>query len=386
MKFCENISFLLLASLRVKEVNAENSWYIANTGKATYQAISKDIMVIKCPFNSTNRETGALVFKGDCVTPFPSTNYIVADTTTPTSSQPDGYIQFNTTLEMNVTALSGTEYWNTYTDGTDGGWVELCCETFLSFEDSINLGNDDTKTKVVFKKKIMNVTFSFITNFEIEVSKQREVSMEDVDTDFSNFVSAYECDETDLYNKKIPALYNQGNEITICVRDDNTGNVQVEQFVNLVVAQKGNTDYNFILDGKFNPDITTSICVDSTTHSDHRVCYAKIRALKHFFLVENPPDLTFGGGVNIIRDDGRRVRRILRSAPPNHEKNNEENALYASSRRVNEDTISGDFEVKVGLASADNSASSACTIGSTSTRLMWAIAGAAGVTGAALMG
>ena len=76
------------------------------------------MIMVKLPFNSTNRDIGTVAFKKDCVTSFSSVNCFIASTTTPTSLQPDIYIQFNTTLEMNVTAINGTEQSNQYTDGT----------------------------------------------------------------------------------------------------------------------------------------------------------------------------------------------------------------------------------------------------------------------------
>jgi len=363
-----------------------NSWYITNNGNATEEATSKDLIMIYLPFNSTNRDIGALVFDRDCVTPFSIDNLFVARTTPPTSSQPDGFIQFSTTLEMNITAINATTYWKPYTDGTRGGWVEVCAETFLVFEDNINLGNDDSTSNVVFKNNILNISVSLTANYEIEnVSSQREVATRGyVNTDYSNFIVAYECDETDSYNKKTTAIYNQGDQITICVRDNSDNIVEVEEFVDLVVAQVGNSDYNFILNGQWNSDITTAVCTDSTEAPKRRVCYAKIRALPRFFSTETPRELTISGSV-YVRRNGRRVRQILRRAIPATENNNEEDALYASSRRVQENLVSGEFEVTIDLASADNSAASACAVGSTVAGLTSVVVGAAGAIGAALM-
>jgi len=320
----------------------------------------------------------------DCVTPFPP-NVFKVDTTSPTSSQPDGYIQFNTTLTMNVTAINRTTYWNTYAYGTRGGWVEVCAETFLSFQDDGVLGNDPAITKVDFKNNILNISVSLTANYEVDkVRAEREdATKEDVIADYSDFIIAYECDEAYPDIKKTGTTYNQGDVITICVSDESSSIVEVEEFVELVVAQEGNTDYNFIVNGQWNSDITTPVCADSNTPG-HRVCYATIRALARFFSTKKPSDLIIRGSVYVRRDE-RRVRRILRSALPTTDTHNEEDALYGSSRRVQEDPGSGGFEVKVGLASTDNSAASACTVGSTVASLMSVVVGAAGVAGAALM-
>merc|ERR1740136_4485 len=362
----------------------QNSWYIENNGNITEEVTSNDIITISLQFNSTNRDTDALVFMKDCSTPF-SPNLFEADTSSPTSLQADGYIQFNTTLKMNVTAINRTTYWTPYADGTRGGWVEVCAETDLNFEENSDLGNGPAKTKVNFINNILNISVSLTANYEVnEVSAQREEARkEDVNTDYSEFITAYECDDTDLKNEKAATTYNQGDEITICVTDKSDEIVQVEEFVSLVVAQGGNNDYNFIRNGQWNPDLTTPVCVDSNT-SRHRVCYATIRALARFFSTESPAALTIRGSV-YVRRDGRRVKQILHSALPTTENNNEEDALYDSSRRVQEDPESGEFEVKVGLTSTDNSAAFAFTVGSTVAGLMSVIVGVAGVTGATLM-
>ena len=362
----------------------QSSWYIENNGNITEEVTSNDIITISLPFNSTNRDTDALVFTKDYSTPF-LPNLFEADTASPTALQADGYIQLNTTLKMNVTAINRMSYWTPYADGTRGGWVEVCAETSLSFKDNSDLGNGDTKTKVTFKNNILNISVSLTANYEVdEVRAEREDAIkEDVNTDYSDFIIAYECDESYPYIKKTGTTYNQGDKITICVSDESSNIVEVEEFLDLVVAQEDNTDYNFILNGQWNPEITTPVCVDSNT-SSRRVCYATIRALARFFSTENPSDLIIRGSV-YVRRDGRRVRRILRSALPTTEKNNEEDDFYGSSRRVQENPGSGEFEVKISLASTDNSAAAVCTVGRTVAGLMSVVAGAAGVAGATLM-
>jgi len=185
-------------------------------------------------------------------------------------------------------------------------------------------------------------------------------------------------------SKKTGTTYNQGDEITICVSDKSSNIVEVEDFIELVVTQEENTDYNFILNGKWNSDITTLVCVDSNT-TNRRVCYATIRALARFFSTEKPSDLIIRGSV-YVRRDGRRVRQIIHSTLPTTEKNNEEDALYGSNGHVQEDPGNGQFEVKVGLASTYNSGASACTVGRTLAGLMSVVVGAGGVAGPVLIG
>jgi len=160
-------------------------------------------------------------------------------------------------------------------------------------QNNSDLGND-TKTKVNFKNDILNISVPLIANYEVgEVRVGREdATKEDVNTDYSDFIIAYECDESYPYIKKTGTTYNQGDKITICVSDESSNIVEVKKFLDLVVAQEDKSDYNFIQNGRWNSrrnsDITAPVCVDSNT-SKHRVCYAKIRALARFFSTENRP-------------------------------------------------------------------------------------------------
>lgn len=364
-----------------------NNWFMDNNGDASEETISNDIIKVSLPFNTTNKEIGALVYQKNCLDEFASDDYFDVDTTSPTSTAPDGFIQFNTTLKLNITAINGTAHWNEFTDGTRGGWVEACAETYLSFTDDPALGNDGadgTVNKVVFRNNIVNISISLNANFQVdEVSVVREDGInEEVKTEYSEFITAYECNKADPYTVAEDS-YNQGDEITICVTDESDGIVQVEEFVNLIVDQDGSNNYNFILDTLYNPDITTPVCLEATT-SHRRVCYASIRVLARFFNSETPGDLTISGSVYVIRD-GRRVRRNLHMALPATDE--EAASLDVSGRRVVEDEEgSGIFEVKVSLISTDDSTDDSVAsdhiVGGAATGLM---AMAVGAAGAALM-
>ena len=272
----------------------------------THEIASSDIITINLPFNASNREIGVEVFKKDCITSFDKVEYpyFIVDKSAPTSSNADGFIQFNTTVEVNVTAINGTDFWTTFTGGERGGWVEACIETSLIFQDNIELGNVASPEKVVFKNSILNISVSLTATYEVErIHVEREVAIEeDIESDYSEFIIAYECDENSLYTPKTAASYNQGEEITICVTDESIDIVQVQEFVDLIVDQSDNTPYNFISNGLWNPDITTLVCVDGSTSVTRRVCYAKIRALARCFLSKNPSDLFIHGSVSVLRD------------------------------------------------------------------------------------
>lgn len=309
------------------------------------------------PFNATNRDIGAAVFEEDCVTPFDKDGYFKVDTTGPTSTTSDGFVQFNTTLDTNITAINGTKYWNSFTDGSNGGWFRACVETYLSFTDNSNMGNGGVDQKVTFKNNVLNISVSLTATYEVDAVSviREEASTEDVKTDYSVFIVAYECDVADPYAEATGKTYNQGDKITICVSDVSKDIVQVEEFVDLVITQDGINDYNFITGTLYNPDITTPVCLDATA-TQRRLCYASMRALARFFQSQSPTDLTISGSVNVIRD-GRRVRRKLRMALPAAEMTNDETSLGVFGRRIEEEAEGrGKFEMNVSLTSGDDSA------------------------------
>ena len=334
-------------------------WYIFDNGNITKTLISGgDTVEITMPFKTSNRDHGADFWMNDCVTPFDiNSNFFTVETTTPNSSSSDGYIQFDTVLSMNMTALDGTMYWNTFTDGNRGGWVEACVGTYLKFTDTLNLGNDNPTEKVIFKNAILNMSVSLTSDFKVDdinVEREDETNI-DVNADYSKYINAYECEEGALDTNTPEKIYNQGDEITICVTDTGSDIVQVEEFLNLKVTQDGNVEYNFIKNSLWNPEITTPVCVDSA-NSGRRVCYCKIIALARFFDVSEPTDLTISGSVFVIRD-GRRVRRNLHMAPSLEMKNYKDDFLGASTRRAQEgEEGGGGFKVSVSLGSTKDSA------------------------------
>ena len=126
---------------------------------------------------------------------------------------------------MNVTSINETEYWNTFTNGTRGGWAEACIETSLILQDNIGLANNTSLLKVTFKSNILNISVSLTTTFETDkVNVEHEVAQgEDAETDYSEFILLYECNEGSLYTLKQPTTYNQGDDITICVTYNSSG-------------------------------------------------------------------------------------------------------------------------------------------------------------------
>jgi len=249
----------------------KGEFHIENIGNPTVYITSSDEITISIPFNTSNREHGANVFLKDCLTPFNNTSYFQVAMTDLASSAPDGSNQLNTVLIMNITALDGTSYWNTFTDGTRGVWAEACVETYLDVEDALT--NDKLKLKVTFKNNILNMSVSLESDFTVDgVGVEGEEAAENnVLVDYSEFVTDYECKADALYVKDIGKIYNQGDEITICVSDDSNDIFQIEKFIDLNVSQDGgNSNYNYNKNALWNPDITTPACINGSTNRARR--------------------------------------------------------------------------------------------------------------------
>eukprot|EP00586_Coscinodiscus_wailesii_P022497 CAMPEP_0172518400 /NCGR_PEP_ID=MMETSP1066-20121228/290800_1 /TAXON_ID=671091 /ORGANISM="Coscinodiscus wailesii, Strain CCMP2513" /LENGTH=692 /DNA_ID=CAMNT_0013300785 /DNA_START=47 /DNA_END=2125 /DNA_ORIENTATION=+ len=364
-------------------------WYINNIDSVTEEITTKHTVMLYVPFNTSDRAIETKVFKSDCITRFDeSENLFDADKTEKISSKPDGFVQFNSTLEVNITALNKTNYWNAFIDGTRGGWVQVCLETALVYEkpdDIPDLGNGNTNEKITFKSNIFNVSVTLTSDFTVNnVNVKREqATKENISTDYSKFIDAYQCNEDSL-NTEVTKTYNQGDEIMICVKDTSNGIVQVEEFFDLQVVQDNLTPYNYIKKSLWNPAITAPGCVDNG-NGNRRVCYAKVLALARFFAKsDNPPDLTFTGSVFVVRD-GRRVRRNLHmalQAPEEEEKNKGgDDIVVSGNRRAQDDggEGSGDFEVSVSLGLTDNSAASNLISGTVAIKLLLIILSAAKV-------
>ena len=377
-----------------------NNWGILNKeDNPTEEVLNNNKIKVTLAMEATNANLKAKVYKEDCIEEFVGSelDYFETSTDTPVPGD-DGLLNFNTIVEMDINALNstGTNYWKPLPDGTRGGYAQVCVETYQYFtETNSALGNPvDEETKVGFINNLLNISVSLSADYSVQnVNIDREdVTKRDVKTDYSEFITAYQCDSDSPATSTSPDAHNQGDEITICVRDKEYNGVsnvvEVERFDDLIVKQgEDNTNtYNFILNGMHNPDITTKNCVeDPNINSGRRVCYAKFRALARFFQTTDPEDLKIKGSV-IVKRDGVRVRRNLRMALPAPEKVTEEDnhhALAVSGRRVEEDGEgSGEFDITVSLGSADGSAASGRTIGSGVAGLMSMAVGAAG---AALM-
>jgi len=187
-------------------------WYTFDYGNITETPISGgDTVQITMPLNTNNRDHGTHVWINKSVTSFDTnTNYFTVGTTTPTSSLPDRSIQFDTVLSINITAINGTSYWNAFMDGTRGGCVQACLETYLTFKDTLTLGNDNPIKKIVFKNTLLNMSVSLTSDFEVddinvEHEDERKIV---VNTDYSGYIEVYECEQGALGTNVPGKIYN----------------------------------------------------------------------------------------------------------------------------------------------------------------------------------
>ena len=364
-------------------------WYIENIGDATQTPKPNGIIHISLPFNASNRVVESEVLMENCTTPFVnSDSFFNVSTTTPISEKADGFIKFNTTLDMNITALNGTEYWKPFADGSRGGYVEICVETCLMFSDAI-LNNDPEAVNSV--NNILNISVSLDVDFSIDtINVEREVATsETVESDYTEFINAYVCDASDPATPSTsPDPYNQGDKLAICVTTDNTGGniVQVDGFEELKVTQDGSDDYNFVKNKLFNPEITNIVC--NSDLPDGRVCSAEIILLSRFFSENQPSDLSIEGSVYLMFNNGRvRERRNLLVNLPSSQKNKDDSIARVSSRHTEEDEEKqGSFSLQVGLSPQSSDQSAASYIYGTATSLVsMAIGGGTTVLAALFM-
>lgn len=358
-------------------------WHIKSNGAATGEPFSSDSIFVSIPFDASNRKHGAEVYTEDCVTPFNSPNYFEVDTTSPSSNKADGLIQFNTTLKMNITSINGTNYWNNFVGNKRGGWVQFCVQTFLNNTDATILtllGGGITGKKVNIQDHLLNISVSLESDFTdgsdflLQVEDSIRYASE---TDYSDELTVYECEESDPYKEITGRKYSQGDSFMICAAAKESSLVQMENFYNLFVSQAGKP-YNYMRNGLYNPDITNVVCLEGTSF---RVCYVKLVLLARFFTEENPTNLSMSGTLFVSRNDKEGRRNLHKSLSSPDEKEIEKDSLVAIPNRRAKSTGRGQFSLIVHLESNDKDESNAPLIsGFGTTGMVSMTIGAVGAT------
>ena len=276
---------------------------------------------------------------------------------------------------MNISSLITSKYWNTFSDGSNGGWVELCIETYLNHADKNGINPDE---KVTATNNLLNISVSYNTDFSLVANVDKEILVtERVNVDYSKHINAYECEKTNLYtdlNGASPKTYTEGETLLICVTDDNSGIVEVDEINNIKVSHVDAVDYHYIKNSIYDTTLTTHTCQDGKcVDGEGRVCSVEMFLLARFFDYES---ITITGSVVVVLHNGRRVRRDLRMEVSTPSQKNEDNTFTDSARRA-EENPEGGFVMQISLEPTNGiSASSTYRIGGTGVVTM--VAGAAG--------
>jgi len=343
----------LLAATPTFTTANKGDWFIGNKGQITASPISSDVVQITLPMNTSNKEYGATLWRGDCITPYRTDKkYASADVSPFPISLGNGFIGFDSIVNLNITALNEGSYLNPFTEGgSKGVWTEVCVETYLYF---LDVGNGGAIEKVNFLNNVLNVSIALNADFTVDnVNVEREDATEDdVILDYSDKIIAYQCNKNaPLVPLSAPPTYTQGDELSICVKDDGTGIVKVEDILELKATQLGTTPYNYVYnDGQFNTKITSVDCFPGTTRSNPDVCVITMNLLAKFFPIFNPSPLDFVGKAQVVLGDyNRRTTTRISTTGGNED--------GRRVQTVGEKENSGGFEVTVHLVGDEDTTS-----------------------------
>ena len=248
---------------------------------------------------------GTTVLSPDCITEFTGTAkeaFQVGDT--PDVSLGDGYIAYNSMIDVDISKVNETVWWKALPGGALGGVLDLCLESAVYF-----ILPDDTNETMNFVNTNLTLTVEMDANFEVTSidAERKDATKENLNVDYSQYVTAYQCTNTNLVTETI-GEYSQGDDLKICVTSINPSIVQVESIKSLALSQAGadpGAEFAYITGGlPVDDEIAATDCDDSI--SPH-VCHADMQLLGRYFAVDEPGDLTASGSVELTFDTGRRL-------------------------------------------------------------------------------
>ena len=330
---------------------SEGSFEIHSTGNVTGTATSGTTIELLAPYNASNREHKTTVLTPDCITPFPE---VVAEAFTVTNTEPmslgDGFIAYNSTIAVDISKVNETTWWTALSGGALGGVLDVCLES------AIYLSLSGELEKMNFVNTNLTLTVEMDANFEVTTidAERKDATQENLDVDYSDYVTAYQCVESDLVNKATNQEYSQGDELKICVKSLNPAIVEVESIKSLTLSQEdapSGNDFDYITDGL--PVDDEIAATDCDTNISPNVCHADMQLLGRYFAVESPGDLTASGSVELTFSTGR---RLTVDVPIAGGIRGGDLALENSARRMEQETPENSpFDVKVSLKSVDGS-------------------------------
>jgi hypothetical protein len=279
-------------------------------------------------------------------------------TDAPDVSLGGGFISFNSTIDVDISKLNNTQWWNDLPGGALGGVFDLCLESAVYF-----VLPDGTNEKMNFANTNITVTVEMDANFEITTidAERKDVTQEVLTLDYSQYVTAYQCDEGSENDELTGQQYSQGDELKICVKSSSPDIVQVGSIKSLVLSQANLGDgagdpFNYITDGVV-ADVEIAATACDTSSSPAHVCHADMQLLGRYFAVDEPGDLTASGSVELTFPGGRRL--TVDGPIAGIRGGRGDLALEKNSaRRVEEKPDDGSFDdVKVSLKPLDGSGS-----------------------------
>ena len=303
------------------------------------------------PYNASNRVHKTTVLSPNCIHNFTGTAadaFNVRDSAD--VSLGGGFISYESKIAVDISKVNETDWWTALPGGALGGVFDLCLES------AVYLSLSGELEKMNFVNTNITLTLEMDANFEVTTinAERKDATKENLNVDYSQYVTAYECVENDLQNEATKE-YSQGDDLKICVKSTNPNIVQVGKIQSLTLSQDdapSEDDFDYITDG--NPVSDEIASTDCDKNNSPNVCHADMQLLGRYFAVESPGDLTASGSVELTFESGRRLAVDVPIAGIR----GGDLALEKPARRmVVETPEDSPFDVKVSLKSVDGSGS-----------------------------
>jgi hypothetical protein len=289
-----------------KETCLTGSFEIHSTGDVTGTPITDITIELLAPFNASNRVHETIVLSPNCIDDFTGTAADAFNVTdTPDESLGSGFISYVSKILVDISKMNNTGYWKDLPGGALGGVFGLCLES------AVFLMLDGTNEKMNFVNTNLTVTVEMDADFQIKTinAERKDASEEELTLNYSDFVTAYQCEKDSEDVQLTGQEYSQGDVLKICVKSTDSGIVQVGSIKSLTLSQAGpgaGGSFPYITDGIVaDAEIAATACDNSITPA--HVCHADMQLLGRYFSVEEPGELTASGSVELTFSTGRRL-------------------------------------------------------------------------------
>ena len=296
--------------------NETSGWKLDPMGPATAEMTGGNIVQVSIPFDSSDRKTFIYVMDANCQFLFAPSNAMHVSVPQP-RNHINGYNRWTTVVETNITEITNGAAW-TELDTTQGSF-HYCLRTELIIDLSGQTGSE----VVHFYEHAISVTVNFGASFLVSnVDAERTaVIVNQVNTDYSSYVMAYECETGTEGDMTERVSYWQGDVLKICVKSKNDNIVQVQRIQSLSLHQLGGEDeggaeFTYISGSvATSNEIAATDCIPGSSNGEEmpRVCFASVQLLGRFFEADQPRGITVLGSVKLSfsTEDGRRLTRTV---------------------------------------------------------------------------